>query len=82
MSSSKKPFWLHCNLCFCGNHEDKMFKITKCGTILCDSEKCLEVVTTRDCKECHGPCTRLIDLDTAPEDVLSLFQSVSAQMSR
>ena len=80
MNSGRKPFWLHCNLC--GNPGAKKYKMTNCGTILCDSEKCQGVVTSRNCKECHGPCRRLIDLDTAPEEVLLLFQPVSAQISR
>ena len=80
MNSSKKPFWLHCNIC--GNLEAEKYKMTNCGIILCVSEKCLGLVTTKRCKECQGPCKRVIDLDAAPEEVLLLFQPISAQISR
>ena len=80
MNFSQKPFWLHCNFCF--NREAQKYKMTNCGIVLCDSEKCLGVVTTRMCKDCQGPCKRLKDLDTAPEEVLSLFEPISAQISR
>ena len=80
MNSSQKPFWLHCNICF--NREAQKYKMTNCGIVLCDSEKCLGLVTTRKCKDCQGPCKRLKDLDTAPEEVISLFEPISAQISR
>ena len=80
MNSKNKPFWLHCNMC--GNREAPKYKMTNCGSIFCSSEKCLAMATTRSCQECGGPCKRLIDLDTAPEEVMVVFQPISAQISK
>ena len=83
MSSTKKmmkPFWLHCNLC--GQREAAKYKITNCGFIVCDSERCGAHVTSKDmkCKDCKGPCRRLMDLDSAPEEVMTVFQPVTDQI--
>lgn len=74
-----KPFWLHCNLCY--NREAAKYKMTNCGIIICSSEKCLGAVTSRTCKDCQGPCKRVVDLDSAPEEVHQLFQPVTEQVT-
>ena len=76
----KRPFWLHCNLC--GEREAAKYKITNCGIIICDSERCQGHLTSRKCKDCKGPCQRLMDLDSAPEEVQAVFQPVTDQIAR
>ena len=78
--NSNPPSWLHCNVCF--NQEAPKYKMTNCGTVFCSSKQCLEFVTTRNCRDCKGPCKRHVDLDNAPAEVRSLFEPISAQLSR
>ena len=78
--NSNPPSWLHCNVCF--NQEAPKYKMTNCGTVFCSSKQCLEFVTTRNCRDCKGPCKRHVDLDDAPAEVRSLFEPISSQLSR
>ena len=80
MNSSNRPYWLHCNLC--GNRKAAKYKMTNCGMIICVSDKCQAAVTTRNCKDCQGPCKKVMDLDNAPEEVLAVFEPISAQISK
>ena len=78
--NSNPPGWLHCNIC--KKTEATKYKMTNCGSVFCSSQRCLEIVTTRNCRDCKGPCKRYVDLETAPEEVRSLFEPISTQISR
>jgi len=74
------PVWLHCNICKRSEVKGN-FHITNCGIVFC--KDCKEVINSRSCKDCLGPCKRSLPLDrNAPEEVKCLFESVESQVER
>merc|ERR1711915_56563 len=75
------PVWLHCNSCKRSEEVQGYFYITNCGVVVC--KDCKEVINSRSCKDCLGPCKRSLPLDrNAPEEVKCLFESVESQVGR
>jgi len=68
------PIWLHCNICH--ERQTKSWHISSCGRVVC--QDCLHRIKTTTCKDCGGPCTRTVELNSkAPKDVQKLFGDVS-----
>ena len=68
------PIWLHCNICH--ERQTKSWHISSCGRVVC--QDCLHRIKTTTCKDCGGPCTRTVELNSkAPKDVQKLFGDVT-----
>ena len=68
------PIWLHCNICH--ERQTKSWHISFCGRVVC--QDCLHGIKTTPCRDCRGPCTRTVELNSkAPKDVQKLFGDVS-----
>ena len=71
------PIWLHCNVCH--ERQTKSWHISSCGRVVC--QDCLHRIKTKPCRDCGGPCTRTVELNSkAPKDVQKLFGDVSADI--
>ena len=68
------PIWLHCNLCH--ERQTKSWHISSCGRVVCHD--CLHRIKTIPCRDCGGPCTRTVELNSkAPKEVRKLFGDVT-----
>lgn len=53
--------------------------ITSCGKVVCSG--CQPKLSHTSCAVCHGPCTKVIPLDSrAPKDVQNLFMDINDQL--
>jgi len=72
LAMSWKPCWLHCNLCY--ELESPNYRITSCGTVFCDSAKCLGIITTRTCRTCRASCHHFSLDEPLPREIKNLFK--------
>jgi hypothetical protein len=77
--ASSTSLWVHCNLYMKLVGQCPSLHITSCGRVVCSS--CLPALRTARCRDCRGPCSRTIPLDSrAPRSVQALFKNANDEL--